>query len=380
MSIRHVGIVGASLAGLRSAMALRAAGFDGTITLVGDENHQPYNRPPLSKQFLTTDLAPSELTLPRPGDLCLTLRLGTRALALHPGERRIDTTDGPVTGLDAVIVATGAHARRLDLPALAGVHTLRTVNDALALRGSLARGGPVAVLGAGLIGLEVAASCRELGLEVHVIDPAATPMRRAAPAPIGTMMGELHRGHGVHLHLGAAVDQVRGGPRVQQITLDNGRRLDLDTLVVAVGSVAATEWLRGSGLDLTDGVACDRFHRAIGFEGRVFAVGDVCRITERGEHWTAAAEQPARAVRTLLHGPDPAERAGVPSFWTEQFQHKLQVIGRPHLADAHAVEHRSGNPGWTVTWTRGGELVGAAALDMPGRVAATRRALAEAAA
>lgn len=386
MSVRHVAIIGASLAGLRSATALRAQGFDGVITLVGEEDHEPYNRPPLSKDFLTSDMAPADLRFAQPPDLELSLRLGTRALALHPRERWIDTSEGAVTNVDAVIVATGARARELDLPSLGGIHVLRTVNDALALRTSLARGGPVAVLGAGLIGLEIAASCRELGVEVHVIDPAVAPMERAATVTIGAMMGELHRGHGVRLHLGTAVTQVRGGRRVQEIALADGRRIAIDTLVVAVGSVAATEWLHGTGADLTDGVACDEHHRVLGFEGHVYAVGDVCRVvrpdgsSHRSEHWTAAAEQPARAARTLLHGPAAESSAGVPFFWSEQFHRKLQVIGHPHEADQHVVEHRAESGGWTVTFTRAGRLVGAAALDMPGRIAASRRSLLESAA
>lgn len=379
--LARICIVGGSLAGLRAAQGLRAAGFDRTVVIVGEEPRAPYNRPPLSKQFLTGEIEEDGLTLPIPGELDLDWRLGERATALRMRERRVETDHGHVDDLEAVIIATGSVARRLDLPALEGIHTLRSLHDARELRASIHGGGPVAVIGAGLIGCEIASSCRQLGVPVTLIEPAGGLMLRALGASAGELMGQLHRQEGVDLRLSTSVKSINGSPRVQSLELSDGSRLTVDTVVVAVGARPATDWLSGSGLRIQDGVLCDEHHRALGTAGRVMAVGDVCRWrtadgeTERGENWIAAAEQAGDAAQTLVHGVRGARPRPVPFFWTEQHHHRLQIVGRPGDADRAEIT-ASKQAAWTMTLTREGEIVAAAALDMPGQLARARRQLA----
>lgn len=382
--IRRLAVVGASLAGLRTAEALRARGFDGELLVIGDETRPPYNRPPLSKQFLTTDMAEAAVALPAREDVDVRWLLGRRATRLDLAGRRVETDRGTVGGLDAVVIATGAHARTLDLPHLDGIHTLRGLPDALALRASLRRtarrGGRVAVLGAGLVGCEVAASCRTLGVAVSLIDPAPVPMARALPRAVALRVADLHRGAGVDLRLSTAVTAVHGDDhgRVARITLDRGGELEIDTLVVAVGSRPGTGWLHGSGLDVADGVRTGSDGRAIGGGGHVVAVGDVSRTPSRpggpavrGEHWSRAVEQAGRAAHALLGGPPLP--AAPEFFWSDQYGHRLQVLGDPHTADTASTEHDGDR--WVTSYRSGGALAAVVALDLPARIAAARREL-----
>ncbi|GAA1853123.1 FAD/NAD(P)-binding oxidoreductase [Pseudonocardia ailaonensis] len=379
---RRIAVVGASLGGLRTAEALRTLGYDGQLVVVGEEPHAPYDRPPLSKDFLTRPMSVDELTLRSRDRLDIDWRLGVRATALDPGARSVRTTDGVLSDLDGVVIAAGAAARTLELSGLAGIHTLRTAADALAIRESLAvaaRGsGAVAILGAGLVGCEVTASCRELGLSAVLVDPAPRPMARALPGVVGGLMAEEHRREGVDLRLGTTVTSVRGRNRISGVELSDGTSVEVDALVVAVGSVAATGWLAGSGLDHVDGVLADEWCRALGGGGRVVAVGDVARTPrprggpERGEHWSLVVEQSLVAARALLGDLSPGVPA-VPFFWSDQYGRRLQIVGSPRDTDAYSVE--TSEQGWAVSFTRDDRLVGLAALDLPGRVAAARRTL-----
>jgi NADPH-dependent 2,4-dienoyl-CoA reductase/sulfur reductase-like enzyme len=387
---QRICVVGASLAGLRATETLRAEGYDGIITVIGEEPEPPYNRPPLSKQFLTAlgdarTSSAGELALPQRDGLDIDWRLGIRAIGLSIRDRRIDTTDGPVTGLTGVIIATGATPRRLALPggdALDRVQMLRTIGDATALRDLLERGGPVVVAGAGLIGCEVAAACAKLGVPVTLVDPLAVPMCRVLGADGGALMGQVHEQAGVSLRLGVTIDGVDGRRSLTDLTLltlSDGGRLPVDTLVVAIGAQAATGWLEGSGLPVADGILCDGYGRVHGMGDWIVAAGDVARWpapggTQRGEHWTGAAEQAVIAARTLVRGPSGPPPQLVPFAWSEH-GHLLQVVGHPQLADATTLTPCERTGGWSLAYTRGGDLIATAALDTPRAIAVARRQL-----
>lgn len=327
-------IVGASLAGVRTAQALRRKGFDGRITLIGAEPHLPYDRPPLSKDFLlgkTGGAALTLLTAEQANDLDLELRLGEPATALDRAARRVRLRDGDAVPYDILVVATGSTARTppADLP---GVHVLRTLDDAVAVRDALAGGPRVAVVGGGFIGAEVACAARALGLETTVVDSAPTLMTRGLGPVLGEAMAARHRALGVTLRMGRTVREARGSSRVEELVLDDGTVVAADLVVAGVGATPAVGWLDGAGLDLTDGVGCDALLRATGAQD-VYAVGDVAswRSTRyggpmRAEHWTAAGEQ-AMAVAATITG-TPTAFDALPYVWSDQAGARLQIFGR----------------------------------------------------
>lgn len=328
-------VVGGSLAGLRTAQALRREGHAGPLTIVSEEHHwPPFDRPPLSKQVLVGSLEPAHIRLPVRDGLGADIQLGRRATRVVLDDRTVLLDDGSHLPYGGLVIATGATPRRLPgADALAGVHVLRTIDDCLALREDLAGARRVVVVGAGFIGCEVASSCRSLGLDVTLVDALALPL-----TPLGSRAGELvrdiHLAEGVDLRLGTGVAGFEGVGRVAGVALADGPTVPADVVVVGIGVAPSTAWLEGSGLVLDDGVACDEACLAVGGEGRVAAVGDVARWPHprygsmRIEHWTNAGEQAAHAARALLRG---AEVAGafdpVPYFWSDQFGHKLQFVG-----------------------------------------------------
>ncbi|WP_405875264.1 NAD(P)/FAD-dependent oxidoreductase [Streptomyces sp. NBC_00005] len=348
--MKSVAVVGASLAGLSAARALRTQGYDGRLVIVGDEPHRPYDRPPLSKEFLAGQVAESDLVLEADGEeLGAEWLLGARAVGLDRVDRAIRLADGRTVRADGVVVATGASARALPGGhGLQGVHVLRTLDDARALREDLARGGRLVVIGGGFIGAEVASTARGLGLEVTVVEAAPT----ALAGPLGTAMGELvsalHADHGVRLLCGVGVQALSGdsgeGGRVRAVLLQDGRRLPADTVVVGVGARPCVEWLEGSGVVLENGVRCDAAG-ATNVPG-VVAVGDCAAWYDpavgahrRVEHWTGARERPAAAVTTLLSGgatvPEPSRP---PYFWSDQYDVRIQFAGCAAGADSVAIE------------------------------------------
>ena len=329
-------VVGGGLAALRTCEALRREGYDGRLTLVGAEPHRPYARPPLSKEVLRGD-APAESTALRTPDeyaeLDVELRLGVAATALDLTARRVTLAGGTTLPYDRLVIATGATPRRLPgTEGLAGVHVLRTLDDAQALAAAFAGGPRVAVVGAGFIGGEVAASARALGLDVTLIEALPVPLARVLGAEMGAACGRLHQEHGVDLRLGVGVDAVEGDGRVERLLLSDGSTVDADVVVVGIGVVPETAWLAGSGLTLDDGVVCDDRCRAA---PDVYAVGDVARWSNplfgesmRLEHWTNASEQAVAVARALLH-PDAPPYAPVPYFWSDQYDAKIQFLGMP---------------------------------------------------
>ena len=377
--MRAVVIVGASLAGLSAAKALRRQGFDGTITLIGDELHRPYQRPPLSKQFLAGTWDRARLDLPDRGDLGLEAILGTAAVALDLARREVTLRDGRRVHFDGLVIATGARARKPRWHAgLRGVFTLRTVDDVLALRAYIAEGHRnVAIVGAGFIGCETAATLRSSGCDVTLIDFERLPMLRVLGESLGILCRELHEAHGVRGVFGAGVEALVGRESVEGVRLADARIVEADCVVVGTGITPNVEWLAGSGLVVDDGVVCDSTCAALGSEGVVVA-GDVARWQHphygpcRIEHWNNAIAQADAAASTLLAMPRKAvPYAAVPFFWSDQYDCKLQLIGAPAAADAtRVVEGALGERRFVMLFERDGRVSGAFLFNSMHRVAA----------
>ncbi|WP_369220843.1 NAD(P)/FAD-dependent oxidoreductase [Streptomyces sp. R39] len=388
MSARIV-VAGASMAGLRAAEQLRAAGWTGAITLVGDEPHMPYNRPPLSKEVLAGRAPFESLAFrPRASVSDVEWRLGRKVVAAELDERTVRLDDGTELTYDGLVVATGMRPRRLNCPGpRAGRHTVRTLDDARVLREELIRpGARVVVIGAGFIGCEVAATAVGLGVaEVTVVDPLPLPMAGPLGELLGRALRRRHEERGVRFALGAAVAAFTGEERVTGVELRDGRVLPADVVVESVGSVANTEWLDGNGLDLSDGVLTDAWLRA-GGRPDVVAVGDVARfpnarydgVPRRVEHWCIPADTAKHAARTLVAGAAPAPFAPLPTFWSDQHDFRLQSFGAPGLGKQD-VRVLDGDPEADVLvgYHHDGRLVGVVALGGQAVAASAARYRAE---
>ncbi|MGI5404275.1 NAD(P)/FAD-dependent oxidoreductase [Streptomyces sp. CA-135486] len=392
---RKLVIVGASLAGLRAAEVLRAEGFAGSLTIVGDEPHLPYDRPPLSKQVLTSEGRPAGTELPLPEGLEARWQLGRAAVGLNPETRTVTLADGALIAYDGLLIATGsaARGRPAGLPAPPrGVMTLRGWDDALALRAALVPGRRLVVIGAGFLGGEIAAAARARGLDVTLVEAAAQPLERAIGATAGAYIAALHREAGIDLRTGTTVTDFHAAAdgRLTGVRLSDGSGLPVDTAVLALGAVPSTGWLAGSGLALDGGVHCDRYLRALRADGSVVpgvvAAGDVARVPHRladGErlalgHWTNAVEQGTTAAHTLLAPDAPEPFAGVPSFWSDLHGARIRSVGLPAAADeARVVEHDLAGRRLEMSYHRAGRLIGALTIGRTGRLAAYRNALHE---
>ncbi|MFG1606144.1 NAD(P)/FAD-dependent oxidoreductase [Actinoplanes sp. NPDC049265] len=347
--MNRVLVVGASAAGLATAEALRRHGFTGTITLLGAEPHPPYDRPPLSKQVLAGEWEPARAALRPPdvlGALDTTIRLGDPAVALDVATRTVHTAAGRTHQGDAVVIATGATARRLPRQdGIAGVHVIRTLDDAVGLRADLVPGRRLVVVGDGVLGCEVAATAAALGVGTTMVGPQAAPMELQLGPYVADRLGRLHRDGGVDLKLGAAVTGlVTSDVRVRGVELAGGDMLPADVVVVAFGAAPATGWLRDSRLTLDDGVVCDARCRAA--DG-IWAAGDVARFHHetygrpvRLENRTNATEQAAAVAANILGADRPY--TPVPHFWTDQFKTRIQVYGTP--APGMTVDIVDGDP------------------------------------
>jgi NADPH-dependent 2,4-dienoyl-CoA reductase/sulfur reductase-like enzyme len=387
--VRSVAIVGMSLAGLRCAETLRRAGFDGRIDAIGAEEHLPYDRPPLSKELLAGKWEPDEIVLRKQGvdDLELEWRLGRRAVALDLATRRVELDDGDSVSFDGLVIATGSEPRRLP-PAMGsgldGVFVLRTLDDALAIRGRLDAHPRVVVIGAGFIGAEAAATCRGRGLDVTVLEALPQPMVRGLGNEIGAVCAALHRDHGVDLRLGVSVEALEGDGRVERVRLADGSVIDADLVVVGIGVTPATGWLEGSGLPIADGVVCDE--TVLAAPGVVVA-GDAARWPNplfdgesmRLEHWTNATEQGVAAAERLLAGDGVAQPfAPVPFVWSDQYDVKIQSVGRFNADDELHVAHGTlEERRFVALFGRRGRLVGALGFGRPRQVMQYRRMISE---
>jgi 3-phenylpropionate/trans-cinnamate dioxygenase ferredoxin reductase subunit len=387
-SVERIVIVGASLAGLRCAEALRGQGYAGALALVGAEPRLPYDRPPLSKEVLRGERDEQSLLLSKPAaldGLGLDLRLGSAAASLDLAARAVVLAGGERLGFDGLVIATGATPRRLPgTPALAGIHVLRTLDDCLRLRGELEKSPRVAVVGAGFIGAEVAATCRQRGLEVTLLEALPVPLATAMPAAIGETLAAIHRDAGVTLRCGVRVAGFEGGSRVAGARLADGERIPADVVVVGIGVAPETRWLEGSGLALGDGVRCDETLAASA--PGVVAAGDVVRWRNplfdeemRIEHWTNAVEQAGAAAERLLAGPAGGKPfAPVPFVWSDQYDRKIQMAGVVSPRDEMRILQGSlAERRFLALFGRAGRLVGALAMNRARQLVACRKLIRE---
>ncbi|ASR02058.1 MULTISPECIES: NAD(P)/FAD-dependent oxidoreductase [Gordonia] len=387
----HVVVVGASLAGLRAVQTAREAGFQGKLTLVGEEVHLPYDRPPLSKEYLAEGPLTDNHQFPDVdslgSELGVDLQLGVRATGLDVAERQLTTTAG-TTGYDRLLIATGVTARTLPgTDHLSGVHVLRRLDDAQAIRGALDARARVVVIGAGFIGAEVASAAVARGLEPIVLEAAPTPLVRAVGESGGQGLSRMHARHGVDLRCGVAVAEVLGDDRVSGVRLADGSEIPADLVVVGIGADPATGWLSGSGLTVDNGIVCDPSLRAA---ENVWAAGDVARWTNplfdtamRLEHWTNAGEQAVHAMENLLDPAAAAPYSHVPYFWSDWYGQRIQFAGLP-IGEPEVVSGSWDTDNLVALYRDGDRLIGALAVNRRGdimkyRVQISRRGTWEAA-
>ncbi|OBJ82093.1 NAD(P)/FAD-dependent oxidoreductase [Mycobacterium asiaticum] len=378
-ALKQVVVVGAGIAGTRAAETLRQEGYDGELTVVGSERYAPYHRPPLSKKLLSGKVHRAGIDLAPQFEMQARVLRGASALALDMSSRTVQIRDGDdelALQFDGLVIANGAVPREWpNGPVPDGVMMLRTVDDCLAIRERLSSGPRVVVVGGGFIGAEVAATCREIGLEVVLIERSANPLLAALGGELAPHWADLHRQHGVDLRVDVGVEEFVGNGQVEAVRLTDGSQVPADLVVIGLGVTPATDWLRGSGLRVDDGVVCDATGTVEGGTD-VVAAGDVASWWHplygrqlRIEHWEHAGRQGAAAARTLLAGRDRAqEYREVPYFWSDQYDVKVQMLGVP--VDYDTVEIVEGDPAtWEFVAAYGREGHTTAVLStVPGRV------------
>jgi NADPH-dependent 2,4-dienoyl-CoA reductase/sulfur reductase-like enzyme len=377
-ALRRVVVVGGGLAGHAAVTTLRREGYDGAITLLTEEEHPPYDRPPLSKEVLRGDLDTTTLDADYDA-LAVEVHTTCAAERLRPGE--VVTATG-THGYDGLVVATGSEPLRLPGQPAVGVFELRTLADALRLRAVLGGGQAVAVVGAGWIGAEVATIAAARGSEVTVVDAASTPLAGALPAEVGRHTEPWYAEHGIDLRLDSAVTGIDAGG----VDLAGGDRIDADVVVVGIGARPRTAWLAGSGLTVgTDGALVVDALLSAGPAG-VYGAGDIVRFPSersggelRVEHWEHAAASGRAAARNLLGAGEPYDP--VPYFWSDQLGHRVQYVGHHGPGDRLLYRGRpNGGDPWTALWLRGDALRAVLAVDRPRDVADARRLLSRGAA
>jgi 3-phenylpropionate/trans-cinnamate dioxygenase ferredoxin reductase subunit len=373
-------IVGGGLAAQRCCETLRARGFGGKIRLVGDERRPPYDRPPLSKAVLAGGLGPDQLGLRPPdwyADHGVDLLLGDPAVALDPGIKTVTLESGAILGYETAVIATGSRPRRLPgTESFSNAHLLRTAEDAVRLRDALVPDSRLVVVGAGFIGLEVAATARRLGVEVTVLEAAPAALGRVLMPQLAEWFVDLHRAEGVRVLFSAHVARFgEAGGGVEWVQLTDGSRFYCDALVLGIGIEPATGWLEGSGLE-TDGVRVDSCGRTSAPD--VFAAGDAARVFnpvsgehERSEHWEAATRQGNQVGRAIL-GLDPLAPA-LPSFWTDQFGHRIQLVGDASCGDEVTIQGDTTAPEFTAMVSRAGLPVAGMTVNQPRSIPGLRR-------
>lgn len=378
-------VVGASVGGVATVSALRQGGFDGPITLVDADETALYDRPPLSKDVLVhgTQLDKIQLVEAQTFDsFDVDLRLGSPAVQLDLEARCVDLVDGVSLGFDHLVIATGSAPRVLPgMRERPGLHLLRTYDDALRLRSDLLESSQLTVIGGGVIGLEVASSARQLGVDVTIVEPLETPMRRVVGPELGPYLSSLLTAAGVNFLSGSAVASLLGDRICNGVQLVSGEEIPSEVTLVSIGTVPMTGWLVGTSLVLEDGVVCDSSCAAIGAEG-VFAVGDVCRWNNprygrlmRSENWSSAQEQ-ASVVASAILG-TPRELDQVPYVWSDQFGRRIQIVGLPSDLDTTTrmfIDETAGEP-IAVSLDRTAAVRGVVAVDQPRLIGQARRAM-----
>jgi NADPH-dependent 2,4-dienoyl-CoA reductase/sulfur reductase-like enzyme len=376
-------IVGGGLAAARTAEQLRKSGYVEPVTIVSDEQHLPYDRPPLSKDVLhdsgrgigDVTLKPAEFY----ADNDIALRLGAAAQSVDTAAKTLTLADGFVLDYDDLVIATGLEPKRIpSFPDLDGIRVLRSFDEAVALREHAASARRAVIIGAGFIGCEVAASLRKLGVEVVLVEPQPAPLAGVLGEQIGELVARLHRGEGVDVRTGVGVAEVLGpedpGTGVTGVILSDGSELDADLVVVGIGSRPATDWLVGSGVTLDNGVICDEVGRTS--DPHVWALGDVASWRDpdghqvRVEHWSNVAEQ-ARVMVPAMLGLEVPALVVVPYFWSDQYDVKIQCLGEPRAGDVVHIVDDDGRK-FLAYYERDGALVGVVGGGMPGKVMKAR--------
>lgn len=347
--MKRIVIVGASLAGTRAAQRLRSEGFNGELIIVGDEEHMPYDRPPLSKQFLTGDWQEDDLSLLQADEieeLNAEWRLRTKAIALDPDHRTLSLESGEALNFDGLIIATGARARQLPGVDLGSrkIHVLRSLGDACGLATDLrTKGGSLCIIGGGFLGSEMASSARKLGLRVTMIERESAPMAAILGEEVGNVFAELQRNSGVILRTNETVLDIQteapGESEPLRVITDGSELDSIDHIVLSIGAVANTEWLAGSGLNVNNGVVCDD---RLFVTDEIVVAGDVARIREtdgtlrrRVEHWTNAIQLGELAASNMLGGRASATSFNsLPYVWSDQFDSRIEIIGSPQGTDS----------------------------------------------
>ena len=378
-------IVGASLGGMRTASGLRRLGFEGSIALIGDEDHLPYDRPPLSKEVLQGHKDPADAYLRTPDffdENGIDVRLGARAVALDPGARAVVVEGGGEVPYDVAVIATGARPRTLPgTEGLTRVHTMRTIDDARSILRSFASASHVVVVGAGFIGSEVAASARSRDLEVTIIEAAEQPLALAVGAEIGARCAALHEIYGTELRRGIGVGGVEEADHGLRVRLSDDTAVDCDAAIVGIGVIPNIEWLETSGIALDRAVICDEYMQT-SLPG-VYAIGDLASWHNplldrrmRVEHWTNTVEQAAAVARSIATG-ELAAYAGVPYFWSDQYGHRLQLVGSADADEVVVIDDPGDDPGLFALYRKGDRLSGAFGIDRVGAVMRMRGLLLE---
>ena len=359
-------VVGVGLAGVRTVERLRARGFDGRLVLLGAEFRLPYDRPPLSKEVLRGTRQESLLcSLADYDRLNADLRCGQRATGVDVSRRVVQLEDNEVR-FDVLVIATGARPRRV--PGLGG-HVLRTWEDAVALRERLQPGTDLVIVGAGLVGCEVAASARSLDVAVTLVERETGPLVRAVGPVVAQLLADLHRRNGVSLHFGSSATRMSRS----EIRISDGTTVRADLVLEAVGAAPESGWLEGSGLSVPDGVECDSHGQTS--VGGIFAVGDVANWTGvRHEHWTSAVEQADRAAAAILGQPGPPPE--VPYWWSDQYGLKIQALGTPSACDEVVVMNWGPRKRTVALYARKGRVTGIVGFSAPRAVLSTRAEIA----
>jgi 3-phenylpropionate/trans-cinnamate dioxygenase ferredoxin reductase subunit len=376
-------IVGASIGGGRAADALREQGFDGEIVLVGAEPDRPYERPPLSKGYLAGEVQDDEFFLTAPGDYAerrIDLRLSTRATSLDPTTKTVTLDSGEQLGYDALLITTGATTRRLNIPGsqLSGVHYLRTVEDARAIRDDMQRAQRVAVIGMSFIGAEVAATARTLGKEVVAIEAFELPMMGALGREVAGRMAKIHTKHGVEIHTGEFASEIRGNDRVEQVVTRSGLETGCDMVVIGVGVIPEISWLDGSGIKIEGGVVVDQHCRTSLPD--VYAAGDVTawwspRYNQHlmVQHFDNAGNQAVVAAKNMP-GQDEVYDP-VPYFWSDQYDLSLQFAGITQGHDQVVFRGTVAEGSWSAFYLAGRRLMAVLAVNRFKDFSAGRRLL-----
>jgi 3-phenylpropionate/trans-cinnamate dioxygenase ferredoxin reductase subunit len=373
-------IVGGGLAAARTAEQLRRSEYTGPVTILSDEDHLPYDRPPLSKEVLRSET--DDVTL-KPAEFYaendITVLLGKGARSIDVAAQTVTLSDGSELGYDELVIATGLVPKRIpSFPNIEGIHVLRSIDESLALRQQAASARHAVVVGAGFIGCEVAASLRGLGVDVVLVEPQPSPLASVLGEEIGSLVARLHRAEGVDVRCGIGVAEVRGTEKVEKVVLGDGTELDADLVVVGIGSHPATEWLDGTGIDVDNGVVCDASGRSSA--PHVWAIGDVASWRHnlghqvRVEHWSNVADQ-ARALVPALLGKDAPAAVSVPYFWSDQYDVKIQCLGEPEAGDVVHIVEDDGRK-FLAYYERDGVVAGVVGGGMPGKVMKSRAKIA----